>query len=108
MRATFATVMAICTPGSVCVMGRRLYLFDCIEFNARFRCADVAAEVAFLAMDLDHLARADLSHAFVDAYMHSTRDADLMTLLNFYKCYRAYVRGKVLSFRLDEPGLARG
>ena len=38
---------------SVCLMGRRLYLFDCIEFNTRFRCADVAAEVAFLAMDLD-------------------------------------------------------
>lgn len=92
--------------GSVCVMGRRLYLFDCIEFNALFRCADVAAEVAFLAMDLDHLARADLSHAFVDAYVRRTRDADVMTLLNFYKCYRAYVRGKVLSFRLDEPGLA--
>jgi aminoglycoside phosphotransferase family enzyme len=53
--------------GSVCVTHRRLYLFDCIEFNDRFRCADVAAEVAFLAMDLDHLGRADLGHAFVDA-----------------------------------------
>jgi predicted kinase len=92
--------------GSVCAMGRRLYLFDCIEFNARFRCADVAAEVAFLAMDLDHLARADLSLAFVDAYVRHSRDTELMAVLNFYKCYRAYVRGKVLSFRLDEPGLA--
>jgi len=24
-------------------------------------------------------------------------------LLNFYKCYRAYVRGKVESFKLDDP-----
>jgi len=40
--------------GSVCVAHRRVYLFDCIEFNDRFRCADVAAEVAFLAMDLEH------------------------------------------------------
>jgi len=23
--------------------------------------------------------------------------------LNFYKCYRAYVRGKVESFKLDDP-----
>jgi len=30
---------------SVCSTRRRLYLFDCIEFNARFRCADVAADV---------------------------------------------------------------
>jgi aminoglycoside phosphotransferase family enzyme/predicted kinase len=91
---------------SVCVTGRRLYLFDCIEFNARFRCADVAAEVAFLAMDLDHLGRADLAQVFVDAYVRRAHDPDLVAVLDFYKCYRAYVRGKVLSFRLDEPGLA--
>lgn len=91
---------------SVCLMGRRLYLFDCIEFNARFRCADVAAEVAFLAMDLDHLGRADLAHAFVSAYVRRARDSQLLDVLEFYKCYRAYVRGKVLSFRLDDSRLA--
>ena len=92
--------------GSVCVAGRRLYLFDCIEFNQRFRCADVAAEVAFLAMDLAHLGRADLASAFVDAYIAASGDAELRKLLDFYTCYRAYVRGKVLSFRLDEPELS--
>jgi aminoglycoside phosphotransferase family enzyme/predicted kinase len=91
--------------GSICVMGRKLYLFDCIEFNTRFRCADVAADVAFLAMDLDHLGRADLSHAFVDAYVRRSQDPELLEVLDFYTCYRAYVRGKVLSFRLSEPGL---
>jgi uncharacterized protein len=92
--------------GSVCVAGRRLYLFDCIEFNQRFRCADVAAEVAFLAMDLAHLGRADLASAFVDAYIAASGDAELRKLLDFYTCYRAYVRGRVLSFRLDEPELS--
>jgi uncharacterized protein len=91
--------------GSICAMGRKLYLFDCVEFNARFRCADVAAEVAFLAMDLDHLGRADLSHAFVDAYVRRSQDQELLDTLDFYKCYRAYVRGKVLGFRLSEPGM---
>jgi hypothetical protein len=90
---------------SVCLMRRRLYLFDCIEFNTRFRCADVAAEVAFLAMDLDHFGRADLAQTFVDAYVRRSSDAQLHALLDFYKCYRAFVRGKVLSFRLDEPGI---
>jgi aminoglycoside phosphotransferase family enzyme len=28
---------------------------------------------------------------------------ELLKLLNFYKCYRAYVRGKVESFKLDDP-----
>jgi aminoglycoside phosphotransferase family enzyme/predicted kinase len=90
---------------SVCVTRRRLFLFDCIEFNARFRCADVAAEVAFLAMDLEHLGRADLASAFVEAYVRASNDAELGALLNFYKCYRAFVRGKVLAFRLLEPHL---
>jgi predicted kinase len=87
---------------SVCATRRRLYLFDCIEFNARIRCADVTADVAFLAMDLDHLGRADLSHVFVAAYVRRSRDAELESLLDFYKCYRAFVRGKVLSFRSVE------
>ncbi|MBV9893145.1 MAG: AAA family ATPase [Chloroflexi bacterium] len=92
---------------SVCATRRRLYLFDCIEFNARFRCADVAADVAFLAMDLDHLGRADLSHAFVDAYVRRSGDMELESVLDFYKCYRAFVRGKVLSFRLTDRQLPR-
>ena len=93
---------------SVCVAHRRLYLFDCIEFNDRFRCADVAAEVAFLAMDLDHLGRADLGFAFVDAYVRRSGDRGALALLDFYKCYRAFVRGKVLGFQLDEPARAAG
>jgi hypothetical protein len=90
---------------SVCITRRRLYLFDCVEFNARFRCADVAAEVAFLAMDLEHLGRADLASAFVDAYVRASNDSELRLLLDFYKCYRAFVRGKVLAFRLMDPRL---
>jgi aminoglycoside phosphotransferase family enzyme/predicted kinase len=88
---------------SVCVTRRRLYLFDCIEFNARFRCADVAAEVAFLAMDLEHFGRADLAAMFVESYIRASNDPELRLLLDFYKCYRAFVRGKVLGFRLLEP-----
>jgi aminoglycoside phosphotransferase family enzyme len=32
-----------------------------------------------------------------------SNDEGLLKLLNFYKCYRAYVRGKVESFELDDP-----
>ena len=31
-----------------------------------------------------------------------------MEVLDFYKCYRAYVRGKVESFRLDDPHIPEG
>lgn len=80
-----------------------IYIYDCIEFNDRFRYCDIASEVAFLAMDLDYFGRADLSRSFVNAYIAQSRDEELIKLLNFYKCYRAYVRGKVESFKLDDP-----
>ncbi len=83
-----------------------IYIYDCIEFNDRFRYCDVASEVAFLAMDLDRYQRADLSQAFINAYVKFSQDEDLLQLLNFYKCYRAYVRGKVESFKLDDPFIA--
>ena len=38
---------------SVCVKDGAICIYDCIEFNDRFRCGDVASEAAFLAMDLD-------------------------------------------------------
>ena len=31
-----------------------------------------------------------------------------MKLLPFYKCYRAYVRGKVISFELKDPDVGCG
>jgi aminoglycoside phosphotransferase family enzyme len=91
---------------SICVEGRQVQIFDCLEFAPRFRCSDVAAEVAFLAMDLDHFGRADLGTAFVDEYVLRSGDAELRELLSFYLCYRAYVRGKVASLRLNEPDLS--
>jgi len=54
-------------------------------------------------MDLDRYHRADLSKHLVNSYLELSRDEELLTLLNFYKCYRAYVRGKVESFKLDDP-----
>jgi len=83
----------------------KIYIFDAIEFNERFRYSDATADVAFLAMDLDFKARSDLSDFFVERYIKYSGDRDLAGLLPFYKCYRAYVRGKVISFRLNDPNL---
>jgi aminoglycoside phosphotransferase family enzyme len=86
----------VCFIDGICI-------YDCIEFNDRFRYCDVASEIAFLAMDLDHHRHPDLSQHFIDAYVESSQDEELLKLLDFYKCYRAYVRGKVESFKLDDP-----
>lgn len=89
----------ICFINGICI-------FDCIEFNERFRYLDVANEIAFLAMDLDYHGRPDLSNHFVQSYVNLSGDRELEKLLNFYKCYRAYVRGKVESFKLDDPHIS--
>jgi aminoglycoside phosphotransferase family enzyme len=83
-----------------------IYIFDAIEFNERFRYSDVAADVAFLAMDLDYKERADLSNFLVKKYVEYSGDQELTKLLPFYKCYRAYVRGKVTSFKLNDPSIS--
>mgnify|MGYP006286858303 CR=1 FL=1 len=85
----------VCMTDEVCI-------YDCIEFNDRFRYGDVSSEVGFLAMDLDRYSRRDLSRAFVDAYVKQTGDDGLRVLLDFYKCYRAFVRGKVEGFRASD------
>jgi aminoglycoside phosphotransferase family enzyme len=82
-----------------------IYIFDAIEFNERFRYSDVAADVAFLAMDLDFRERTDLSTLLIQRYVKYSGDQELMRLLLFYKCYRAYVRGKVTSFKLGDPNV---
>jgi aminoglycoside phosphotransferase family enzyme/predicted kinase len=80
-------------------------IIDCIEFNDRFRYSDVAEDIAFLAMDLDFHQRPDLSQTFIETYIQESGDGGVSDLLDFFKSYRAYVRGKVNSFRLDDPGL---
>lgn len=86
----------VCFTNDICI-------YDCIEFNDRFRYSDVASEIAFLAMDLDRYQRSDLSHHFINTYVGQSKDVNLLKLINFYKCYRAYVRGKVESFKQDDP-----
>jgi aminoglycoside phosphotransferase family enzyme len=91
------------TPAGEPSPGGQVCIYDCIEFNDRFRYCDVASEIAFLAMDLDRYQQAGLSRHLVNTYVGLSHDEELLKLLDFYKCYRAYVRGKVESFKLDDP-----
>jgi aminoglycoside phosphotransferase family enzyme/predicted kinase len=77
-------------------------IYDCIEFNERLRHLDVANDVAFLAMDLDVHGRPDLGQRLVDQIAETLGDPELNQLISFYKCYRAYVRGKVEGMRAAE------
>lgn len=78
-------------------------LVDCIEFNDRFRYSDTAADLAFLLMDLDFRGYPAFSRKVAQRYSRTSQDHGFARVINFYKSYRAYVRGKVLGFTLDEP-----
>ena len=80
--------------GNIC-LADNIYIFDCIEFNESLRFIDIAADVAFLAMDLDFHGLPELSDFFITLFIKESGDEHLRRMLNFYKCYRAYVRGKV-------------
>jgi aminoglycoside phosphotransferase family enzyme/predicted kinase len=83
-------------------------IIDCIEFNERFRFADVCADVAFLSMDLAFQGRVELKERFLAAYAQESEDHDLYALVDFYESYRAYVRAKIGALGLGSaPAPAR-
>ncbi len=87
------------------VISDDIYVFDCIEFNKRFRYCDVASDIGFLAMDLDYLNHSYLSSYLINKYVEKSNDKGIFNVLNFYKSYRAYVRGKVIGFKLNDPNV---
>lgn len=92
--------------GNIFVVDDRIYIFDCIEFNLRFSCSDTTSDVAFFVMDMEFLDQKPFSDFFLDRYIIYSRDPGILRLLDFYKCYRAYVRGKVTSFKLLDKGIS--
>ncbi len=83
-----------------------IVIFDCVEFDEGLRYVDVASEISFLSMDLDFLGASPLSAELEDHYGFEAQDARLGTLLPFYKCYRAYIRGLVESLKIDEQEIS--
>lgn len=85
----------------------RVCIYDCIEFNERLRYGDWAVDLAFLAMDLDFNERWDLERYFVHKMTALLDDSDLPVIIDFYKCYRAYVKGKVKSIHSTEEEVSK-
>ena len=82
-------------------------IIDCIEFNDRFRYSDTVSDLAFLLMDLEFRGGEKVAELLYDHYKGFSGESgvELDLLLRYYKVYRAYVRGKVASFQLDDPNI---
>jgi aminoglycoside phosphotransferase family enzyme/gluconate kinase len=81
-------------------------IFDCIEFNDRFRFIDIANDLAFLAMDFDFERQHKLGDMLLRNAAREFRDTGMLKLTDFYKCYRAFVRGKVESIQSTSENAA--
>lgn len=82
-----------------------LSIIDCIEFNDRFRYSDTVADIAFLLMDLEYHGGKSYSDILWGEYKELAGEGEVESLLTFYKIYRAFVRGKVNSFQVDDENL---
>jgi hypothetical protein len=80
----------------------KFYIYDRIEFNDSLRYADIAEDVAHLAMDLDYHGREDLQQYVISNYMRKSNDTSLMNLIYFMMCYKSCVRAKVSIFRASQ------
>jgi len=78
-------------------------IIDCVEFSEPIRYGDVASDVAFLAMDLDHLGAPNLAQEFVSAYARFADDDQVASMMPLHKCHRASIRGMVESRRALAP-----
>ncbi len=81
-------------------------IIDCIEFNRRFRFADVAADIAFLAMDLAWHEHPDLAERFLADYARASDDFGFYPLIDFYESYRAFVRAKIAAWLAADTNLS--
>ena len=81
---------------------RGLEVFDCVEFDPQLREIDVAADLAFLVMELAAAHREDLAAALLTGYRDAGGDPGPDRLLEFFAAYRAWVRAKVHALRARE------
>ncbi|MDN3670533.1 hypothetical protein QWY93_14515 [Echinicola jeungdonensis] len=83
-------------------------IFDCIEFEEKFRQIDILYELAFLCMDLESFNEIDRAELFLSTYKSFYNPFKLekdKELFFYYKCLRANIRAKVQVLGAVEKGV---
>ncbi len=81
-------------------------VLDCIDFDDELRHIDVVADIAFLAMDLEHLGAPAVAREFVRSYREAAGDRFPVTLLHHYCAQRAVIRSEVACLRSTQRSAA--
>lgn len=88
--------------GNITLINDKPVFFDCIEFNDSLSWTDVMADLGFLVMDLEYHNQHDFATLATNRYLQETSDYQGLAMLDYYKIYRAIVRGKVNLFHWQQ------
>ncbi|WP_227519986.1 bifunctional aminoglycoside phosphotransferase/ATP-binding protein [Mangrovitalea sediminis] len=91
--------------GNITLYKGHVTVFDCIEFNPGFRWIDTINDLAFLLMDLEDRKLPHFASRLLNRYLELTGDFQGVTLLPFYKAYRAMVRAKIALLTMGNDSL---
>ncbi|TFW31304.1 hypothetical protein [Massilia horti] len=81
-------------------LGTPLAVIDCLEFARELRVADMADELAFLALECERLGAAEAGDAILRSYRLLSGDDPPAPLLHFYQSCRASTRAVIATRHL--------
>ena len=81
--------------GNLCLWQGKPVLFDALEFDEALATIDVAYDLAFLLMDLEHRLDRAAANRVLNRYVARTGDADLVGGLPVFLSMRAMIRAHV-------------
>ncbi len=80
---------------NICLVNAEPTLFDAIEFNDRLSVIDIAYDLAFLLMDLEHRGLRAPANLVLNRWQAMLDDLESLALLPLFLALRAAVRAKV-------------
>ena len=84
-------------------LGDPIRIIDCLEFNPVLRAVDPFEEMAFLALECEHLGCAWAAEHIRRRAQHVLPDGLSDALFAFYRCHRASLRARLAAAHLLEP-----
>ena len=77
-------------------------VFDCLEFNRRFRLVDPVDELGFAGLECEYLDRPGVGRRLLHHYREATGDQFDRRIVTFYKATRALMRARLALRHLPE------
>jgi aminoglycoside phosphotransferase family enzyme/predicted kinase len=81
--------------GNICLIDGKPVLFDAIEFSDAIACIDMAYDLAFLVMDLEHRGMSEFAALLLTRWLAATGDFEALPLLPVMLSLRAAIRSHI-------------